>query len=121
MERLRRLLEQTRILCIARIPSFPPWQGGMKEGFRYAISENALMPIPVPMYVGIRRDKKTARVRRCYRFLMGAVRICWASASYRRWFGPEQNCPTWGDTIVKLAVPPLDTIPQFLNHIGAWH
>ena len=37
-----RQLEQTRILCIARPPSFPPWQGGMKGGFRYAISENAL-------------------------------------------------------------------------------
>ncbi len=37
-------LEQTRILCIARPPSFPPWQGGMKGGFRYAVSENALAP-----------------------------------------------------------------------------
>ena len=25
-------------------PSFPPWQGGMKGGFRYAISGNALKP-----------------------------------------------------------------------------
>ena len=34
---------QTPISCIGRPPSFPPWQGGMKGGFRYAIPENWLV------------------------------------------------------------------------------
>ena len=39
-------LEQVWISRIARPPSFPPWQWGMTEGFRYAISENALATWP---------------------------------------------------------------------------
>ena len=42
---LPRVLDQTRILCVARPPSFPPWQGGMKGGLRYVISKKALIQL----------------------------------------------------------------------------
>ena len=35
-------LERFRLLCSARSPSFPPWQGGMNALPRYAIPESAL-------------------------------------------------------------------------------
>ena len=80
-------LELSRTLCIARPPSFPPWQGGMKGGSSYGISKNALT---------------------LFSFLFCLLTVAGATQAQTTYYvdddGTSTTCTGWGD-----ACPDLQT------------